>query len=407
MNKERIISDLDQLHKSDNLIQELVSMCGAESFRPHLEHLKGILKDDIRKIESSLDGIVVIAGTNGKGECAHALKDLLEWQGSRVAMWTSPHVLLLSERFYFSCGSPDITSIAKLVKDYSHIQKTESLSFYEFLFFLFVKYLVNSLESCDYLVLEVGLGGRFDAVNIFNNPLCAITSISRDHTAILGNDLKTIMGEKYGITRRGGVLYSNIEQDFLSLELKNWTMRDEIRLIEPKIQGDYSRKNRGLAIKLFNHFYPQVKVSEDFSWNVSKGRTERVTINDRTFIFIGAHNLDGHRKMLDSLYQSKQRVEAEFILAFSTGREGDIDDILALYKRYPCIVKGLRLSSFNSPRAVERDILEQSAARHNIGVLTQWNELLDDQYIGKEIFVTGSYFFIGEFQRFIHTFFHS
>ncbi len=391
---------LDPQGMSDFIVDTVQKLCGHESFRPKLEHLKSFLLSDVEKIESQCKGIIVISGTNGKGETAHALKDLFIHKGQSVAMWTSPHVIDISERFYFSKDNLSHEELLKTIEEYKSFATREKLSFYEFLFFVFIKLAVK--RYADYLILEVGLGGRFDGVNIFTNPLCLMTSISKDHVAILGDDLKSILFEKYGITRLEGQLISHVEQKFLQRLLVEWTDRDGINFEQLTTEDDYSKKNRHLALRAFQKFYPDIQIEIDqFRWGVSKGRRERVTINDRTFIFIGAHNLDGHRKMLDSLYQDDKR-SSLFVLSFSTGREYDLDDILNLYQKYPCVSDEVFLTSFQGPRAIGEDLIKAKAKKFDLEILENWKVLFDDQYQGKDIYITGSYFFIGEFQQFIN-----
>lgn len=397
------INTLYEKTQEERILNRIISLAGKEGFRPKLDHLKQILAEDVKKIESAGTKIVVIAGTNGKGGTTHALKYLLEREGKTVSCWTSPHVMTILERMVINSENISYEQLDESIDTLCDLIKSEGLSFYELLFTVFVK-AVSSSPS-EYLLLEVGLGGRFDAVNIFSNPLTAITSISRDHTQILGNKLKDILFEKYGVSRFGGRLLSCVEQDTLKDILRDWTKRDQINFSQLDLDDSmsYQQRNRELAKALFFELC-QKEAQAPFDWPVSKGRREKVTFRDRDFIFIGAHNLDGHRKMLKML-KDEEVVSRDdvLVLSFSTGREDQVSKILNLYKTYPCLFSYKFVTSFEGERSIEKDFLIEQL-QDGFEFMSEWNELLDDKYKNKKIIISGSYFFISEVQKFFNMF---
>lgn len=393
-------SMLETIKEDQTLLERLVELTQKECFRPKLDHLKIILKDDISSLENEIKKIVVIGGTNGKGETAHCLKYLLEKGGGKVALWTSPHVVSLRERIY-NQDFIRAEELSSLIDRYGQDAKKHDLSFYEFFFYLFVKYLKE--KTPEYLVLEVGLGGRFDAVNLFSNPLTAIVSISRDHTEILGESLKGILFEKYGITRTGGSLISAVEQGNLVSLLKEWTQRDNIEFNQLSFDDEahYFERNRAVAKALYFQIKGESFKGEEM-WPESKGRREKVTFEGRNFIFIGAHNLDGHRKMLKYLYSDNdfRNQTNNAVISFSTGREKQIPLILELYRKYPCLFEQCYLSNFEGDRAISEDELEGFGCDEFI-FIKHWKRFLSDDFKNKNIIITGSYFFIAKFQEFL------
>ena len=160
---------------------------------------------DILGIERTIKGVIHVAGTNGKGSVCVCLSRILQEAGYKVGLFTSPHLIVLEERiqinqqqisketFCMACEKVKQASEQMVQKGYLHP------AYFEFLFgmamFLFRK------EQVDYIVLETGLGGRLDATNVFLHPLLTIiTSISYDHTEILGDTLEEIAFENGWIT---------------------------------------------------------------------------------------------------------------------------------------------------------------------------------------------------------------
>lgn len=411
MAKVNSYNTLYSKNSEEKIIERLVELCGVENFRPKLEHLKELLRDDITHIESD-SKIVVIAGTNGKGGTCHHLKNILKKQEHSYSLWTSPHVLTICERFEHNGSTITYNCLESLIDEHEEVARLHSLSFYEFLFYLYIKW-IRTLSS-DVVILEVGLGGRFDAVNIFTNPLTAIVSISLDHTEVLGKDLKSILFEKYGVVRQGGQLISGVEQSILKSLLAEWTARDEVILSEvERHEYSYEITNQRIALELHNALFglksELSSLHEDYTHkimsNESKGRREKMTINARELIFIGAHNFDGHKKMLAELY-GLGRESHIFVLGFSTGKEDQLSNIIDLYSQYPCLAEELILSDFNHPRAMNCENLKQFERRERVSLMGEknldWEFILtDESYKNKKIIISGSYFFIGEWQKYI------
>jgi dihydrofolate synthase / folylpolyglutamate synthase len=145
--------------------------------------------------------VITIAGTNGKGSTVAMLTRILAEQGYRTATFTSPHLLEYNERI---CIAEQPVSDASLIAAFERIdaaRENETLTFFEFN--TLAALLIFETANPDVVILEVGMGGRLDAVNVVDASIAVITSISLDHCEWLGNDLETIGREKAGIMRRG------------------------------------------------------------------------------------------------------------------------------------------------------------------------------------------------------------
>lgn len=144
---------------------------------------------------------VTVAGTNGKGSCAQVASDLARACGYRVGLYTSPHLLHFGERIRVD-GIP--CRDEQLVAAFQTVEKArqeEHLTYFEFT--TLAALCLFEAESVDIRVLEVGLGGRLDAVNVVDADVAVITSIGLDHTAELGDTVDAIAPEKAGVARPG------------------------------------------------------------------------------------------------------------------------------------------------------------------------------------------------------------
>ena len=164
-------------------------------------------------------GIIHVAGTKGKGSVSSMCASVLKAQGYRTGLYTSPHMVDFTERVRINgeeIGREDLVSlvdelrsVTEVVPEITTFELTTALAFLYF-----------SRQKVDYAVFEVGLGGRLDATNIVDPILAVITSISYDHTKILGDTLSEIAGEKGGIIKpdRPVVVAPQKEEARLKLE---------------------------------------------------------------------------------------------------------------------------------------------------------------------------------------------
>ena len=172
---------------------------GAEPSLRRISELLDALGDPQKKLR-----FVHIAGTNGKGSCAAMLSSVLRAAGYRTGLYTSPYLYRFSERMQVNGEEITPDALARCVaavrdkaeKMDEHPTEFELITATAMLWFV--------EEKCDVVVLEAGLGGRFDATNIIESPECTIImNIGLDHTHILGDTLEAIAGEKAGIIKPG------------------------------------------------------------------------------------------------------------------------------------------------------------------------------------------------------------
>lgn len=208
--------------------------------RPGLERISELLC----KLGDPQDGLrfIHVAGTNGKGSTCNMLAEVYKQAGLKTGMYTSPYIVDFRERIQINgeyIPKDDLARLCERVKN-TGVEVTE-FEFITALAFLWFKE-----QNCDIVILEVGLGGRFDATNVIKAPLCAvIMKLDYDHTAVLGNTLREIAMEKSGIIKDNcpTVVYPLQETEALNEISKHSTQMflpdlTKLKIIESDISGN-------------------------------------------------------------------------------------------------------------------------------------------------------------------------
>lgn len=144
---------------------------------------------------------VHVAGTNGKGSCSHTLAAILQEEGYKVGLYTSPHLVDFRERIRVNGECVSERYVVEFIDRERGFFEPLRPSFFELTTAMAFKYFAD--QNVDIAVIEVGLGGRLDCTNIISPILSVITNISLDHTQFLGNTLESIAKEKAGIIKEG------------------------------------------------------------------------------------------------------------------------------------------------------------------------------------------------------------
>lgn len=164
-----------------------------------LSRLKKLL-DSLGNPEENLPPIIHVAGTNGKGSTVATLAAIYKSAGYRVHIYTSPHLVRFTERIVVSGSEISKNYLEELLIECEDANNGESITFFEIT--TAAAMLAFSRNPADLLLLEVGLGGRFDATNVIETPtLSVITPVSMDHQDFLGNTIDEIAFEKAGILK--------------------------------------------------------------------------------------------------------------------------------------------------------------------------------------------------------------
>lgn len=230
--------------------------------------------------------IITVAGTNGKGSTCAILERILTEAGYRVGCYTSPHILRYNERVRVQCNEVEDAQLCRAFSAVDGARADTPLTYFEFGTLAALWHFVEA--QVDVAVLEIGLGGRLDAVNAFDPDCAIITSIDLDHVDYLGNSRESIGFEKAGVYRQGvpavcgdplppntvpdgakaaGAKYLQIGRDFgfepLGAYWNFWSGTD--RLVElplPALSGSFQLGNAACALEALMTLQQKLPVSE-------------------------------------------------------------------------------------------------------------------------------------------------
>lgn len=291
-----------------------------------------------------------IGGTNGKGSVSSMTASILRAESYRVGLYTSPYVLKFNERIRVNgenIGDDTLAELTEAVKAVAD-QMTDKPT--EFEIITAIAFLHFARCGCDFVVLEVGLGGRFDATNIIESPiLSVITGIALDHTAILGDTVEKIAYEKAGIIKSGrpvlyggddegaaGVIksradqcgsvmhrtdYSLLKEEKTDLEgsIFGYRMRQNVTV---HLLGEYQMRNAAIALDAVDILRGEgIKIGENaVRMGLEQARWParfEIIHREPLVIFDGAHNPQGIRAAVDGIkrYFDKKVVVFSGVLA--------------------------------------------------------------------------------------------
>ena len=309
--------------------------------------------------------IIHIAGTNGKGSVCSYIDDILKKSGYKTGLFTSPHLVTIRERIQVDgelISREDFTQYFNKVYETARANNLK-LAYFDFFFGAAMLY----FDKCkvDYVVLETGLGGSLDATNAVHNPLCCvITTISLEHTAILGDTIKKIAEQKAGIIKQGvPVVYaddneaSGVIEDIAHSKnsycygvspqqyqiIKNFngcidfSLHNEyyinncLRLATPAI---YQVENVSIAItvcRLLKHLYhidiKDSAIVDSAGSHIWQGRMEKLTDN----IYVdGAHNPQGIQSFVNSVNGMYADSTDKVALLFSVVSDKNFEQMISI-----------------------------------------------------------------------------
>lgn len=170
---------------------------GAAAYKPGLDTT--IALDNAFGNPHHMFMTIHVGGTNGKGSVSHTLASILQEQGYKTGLYTSPHLVDFRERIRVNGEKISHAAVIDFLERYQALDLGFSPSFFELTTIMAFDYF--KAQNVDIAVIEVGLGGRLDCTNIISPILSVITNISKDHTAQLGNTLESIAEEKAGIIK--------------------------------------------------------------------------------------------------------------------------------------------------------------------------------------------------------------
>lgn len=315
-----------------------------------------VSKSMLEQLGNPQSGIpfVHVAGTNGKGSTTAFLCKILEQTGKKIGMFTSPHLVTFEERIRINgvyISKEDVTRWGNLL-----LETEFDVSPTMFDYCLVMATLYFKEQNCDIMVMETGIGGRYDSTNALGIPeVSIITKIGLDHMAILGNTLAEIAREKAGIIKKGcPVVMHNQSSEVMDVIKECFSQVNEgldenpdffvatqadynfVGSISRKMVGEYQLENAATAVLaargIMQKWMEQGKLAEDVSFDIKnamkkgvaetfwKGRME--IINEEPFFMIdGAHNSHGVLALANSLKELYPDEKFHFIMGVMADKD--------------------------------------------------------------------------------------
>ena len=335
----------------------------------------GLLKPDFH--------IITVAGTNGKGSCVAMLQSILQAAGTKTGCYTSPHIHLYNERINIDGKDAGDDELMQAFERIDQARGPISLSYFEFATLAALD--LFSRAEIDVAVLEVGLGGRLDAVNIFDADIALVAHIAVDHVDWLGDDLDQIAAEKAGIARPGkplicadqnppsglektgketGAVVLKVGRDFIyqiTADGWNWEMGDVHfkQLPPPALTGTHQYQNAAAVLACLQYMpaalRPDQEAIESGLQQVKlPGRWESFGESPVT-IFDVAHNPDSAKVLAEQLQNTP--VTGKTILLLGIMHDKDVGEMI---KPLVPVVDKWILSAPKIERAMPVKLLEES-----------------------------------------------
>lgn len=258
-----------------------------------------------------------VAGTNGKGSVCAILSSILTSAGKKVGLYTSPHLFKYTERIQINGVQVSDEDFAKYVFNVSELAEKNNIDLTEFEILTAVMFKYFADNGVAIVVLETGLGGRFDATNVIKKNLCSIiTHIDFDHTERLGDTLDKIAYEKAGIIKPNCpcIVFEGKEVYYDVAAEQNSPLQVILPLVNSEnlsLKGLHQQENLSLALAAIENCFPEIKndtIQEALKQVKHIGRFQY--IKDKNLIIDGAHNPNGIsmlRQNLDYYYPFEKR----------------------------------------------------------------------------------------------------
>lgn len=243
--------------------------------------------------------VISVAGTNGKGSTVAFIGSIYQQSNFKVAQFSSPHILKYNERFLINGVQATDEQICHAFEKIQSLRGETSLTYFEFS--SLAALIIFASEKVDVAILEVGLGGRLDSVNILNNDVSVITNIDIDHVDYLG-DTRTLIGlEKAGIMRKNTPCICADINPPASIAQYAHQIKAQLEFVKEKYTGDigligkHQQQNAAIAIlavqKLNKTFLiSSAQIKKGIQYAQLDARFQIKTINSKTVIFDVAHN---------------------------------------------------------------------------------------------------------------------
>mgnify|MGYP001573146937 CR=1 FL=1 len=430
---------------AERVYEELLTRVGEANPRPRIEPVRR-LAELVGSPQLSYP-VIQVAGTNGKTSTSRAIESLVRAHGLRTGLFTSPHLVDFTERFQID-GVPvggkvladawdELRLPLEVLDAQLEAEGMGAITFFEALAVLAFTLFADA--PVDVAVIEVGMGGEWDATNIADAQVAVFTPIDLDHTAVLGTDIETIARTKAGIVKQGSTVVTAAQDSAALVELVEAAEREDARIFvsardfdvtedllavggrqvslrglhgheyDPAfvpLYGAHQAQNVSLAVAAVEAFFgaerplPEEVLDEGLGGLTSPGRLQ--LIGNEPIVYVdAAHNPHGAEALARAVTESFAFTE----LALVTGIMADKDAEGVLGALLP-ITDALFLSPIDSVRSLGVEDLYQVSGRFEREGITEVSESLTEalqaarewagQVDGRAVLVAGSVLLAGE-----------
>lgn len=341
-----------------------------------------------------------VAGTNGKGSVSLKIAKVLQKMGYKVGLFTSPHISSFRERIRINDTKISEEEMVFFSEKCQALAKKLKLplSFFEELTLLALLYFQE--KEVDFVVWEVGLGGRLDATNIITPCLSIITSIGWDHMKLLGNSLEQIAEEKAGIIKPYTPVVLGPTARKESILRKAEQLQAPVFFVEQKASF-FDEENQAIAKKALSYLFPKEKLEEIASTLLVRppARFEVVYFQQNIIVLDTAHNRSAFAKLAEALFAFYPQEKVSFLLAFSKDKEVEP----SLFPLFP-LAKKFYFTTHAHPRL--RTLEELRSSVGEIPYPTSWHTSLQEALAkalveNKILVIAGSFFILSEVRLFL------
>ena len=342
--------------------------------------------------------IIHVGGTNGKGSVSEYLSSIFRTSGYKVGMFISPYLEKVEESINIDGIDISTEELQSLTNKLKELAKSNGLIISAFEYLVAASIIYFTDRRVDIAIIEVGIGGLNDATNVLDSDLVVFSSISMDHTNILGETIEDIAQEKAGIIK-GSPVFSYPQTKEVERVLNNqaeklnsqimYLNKNDVENIKvgpdsssfvyknqeytTNLRGEHQVYNASLSIlvsKYLEDIYPNLKIKEGIRNARISSRIEVLDTNPKVIID-GAHN----KESLNSLIEYLKLIDfGRLILGFSILKDKDIEPFV---ERLIPMADHIVLTEIDSPRAIDLSVLYEHIKEYTAGPV----EIIPDQQL--------------------------
>lgn len=350
-----------------------------------------------------------VGGTNGKGSLTEKISNVLIRSSYKVGIFTSPHIVCFRERIRLGNKKIPVKDVQRITKELDAICKKWKLRLTFFEAMVMIAFIYFAEKKVDFAVIEVGIGGRRDATNILKNTiLSVITSISLDHTDILGDSLDKIAKEKAGIIKKGIPCVIGPLADRACIIEESRKKKSPLYKAQ-EVEGEYDRQNSKIAEKCLDVLKKRVRIEKA----AEIGLLQRPKCRMETFfedhkimknfskkpfavILDVAHNVDGFQKLFASIRKLYPKRIIRVVLGISKDKDvlGCLEVVLKYAQKVVFVDEG-------NERLEKKERLLSFCEGHMNVFAEKMREAIFSSQKGEILLICGSFFIMKGVKKYL------